>query len=197
MAIEHSHGKARPTLPRASDLQAVPVTDAARERYGSRDNHGRFATGNVVGRGRGWKMVFARLLGRAIDDPVAQQVADDAWRSYCAAIRELPSDGAIVRGLAALKGRHEALAAYWSAQAAGLGLATDPGIRAQDQATKHGQRVERLTVTLLDIATRLAKSGDTRGGLPPGMVWVDEPEPQKLAPEPTPGAPASTEPEVT
>jgi len=160
MTIESSHGKPRPTLPRSSDLQPVTVVDADRERCGKRDAHGRFSSGNVVGRGRGWKLAIARVLGRQVDDPIAQQVADDAWRTYCAALRELPSDGAIVRGLAALMSRHEALAAFWHAHAAIVGLTTEDGIAGQDQATKHGQRAERLTVTMLDVARALAKKPD-------------------------------------
>ena len=187
MTIEQSHGKARPTLPRSSDL--TPVPDAAEERRHQRDAGGRFKTGNVVGRGRGWKRAIAKMLGRQIDDPLAQAVADDAWRTFSAMMRELPSDGAMVRTLVAAKARHDALAAFWGAKAASLGLATPEGVRAQEQSTKHDQRAERLTVTALDVATRLAKDARTRTPeLPPWIVASTS------VPEPTPDTVAMSEP---
>lgn len=154
MTIEQSHGKARPTLPRSSDL--APVPDAALVRVGERDEAGRFIGGNTTGRGRGWKMTIAGSLGRDATDDEARAVAQDAWRLFAAAVREMPSDGPTVRGLLVMRVRHEALAAFWSNRAAAVGLTTDAGIAAQDQATKHGQRAERLAVTALDVATKLA-----------------------------------------
>ena len=171
MTIERSHGKARPTLPRPSDLadqDPVTAADAVRERSAQRDASGRFASGNVVGRGRGWKRAIAKMLGRDVDDPAAQAVADDAWRTYCATLRELPHDGAIVRGLAALHARHTAVGAFWAAHAAAVGLSTSEGKAADDQATKHGQRQERLAVTLLDASRAMAAAR------PPGLSLVDQ-----------------------
>ena len=69
----------------------------------------------------------------------------------------MPSDGSTVRGLLALRARHEALAGFWHAKAGELGLTSDAGIAAADQALKHGTRAERLAVTALDVATKLAK----------------------------------------
>jgi hypothetical protein len=172
MALEQSHGKARPTLPRSGELAAVP--DADGERCGQRDEHGRFATGNIVGRGRGWKRAIAKMLGRTVEDPIAQAVADDAWRLFTATVRELPSDGPTVRGLAASRARHAALEAFWSTQAVGLGLTTVEGIAADERATKHGQRAERLAVTMLDVSTRMAKTRPTKAGDTPWLVPDDE-----------------------
>lgn len=177
MTIEVSHGKARPTLPRSGDLAAV--VDADPERAGSRDGLGRFSSGNVVGRGRGWKRAIASMLGRAAADPIAQRVADDAWRVYAQSLRELPSDGAIVRGLAASRARHVALEGFWSARAVSLGLSGDDGLAAQEVATRHGQRAERLAVTLLDVASRLAKTRDAQEGLTnPWIAAGDEAAPE-------------------
>jgi hypothetical protein len=61
-----------------------------------------------------------------------------------------------------MKSRHEALAAFWHAQAASVGLTTDAGVRAQQLATMHGQRAERLTVTMLDTARVLAEQDRRR-----------------------------------
>ena len=181
MAIERSHGAARPTLPRSSDLQPVTVSDADRERVGERDERGRFRHGNESGRGRGWKRAIASMLGRDVSDPVAQRVASDAWRIFSATVRELPSDGASVRALAASRARHVALEAFWGAEAVTRGLTTAEGIAAQALADKHGQRAERLAVTTLDVATKLARPGGPIGSLPPWMHYVDEPETPKAA----------------
>lgn len=169
MTIERSHGKARPTLPRSSDLAEVAADG---DRPVNRDGAGRFAPGNVVGRGKGWKRACAKMLGRHDTDPVAQAVSDDAWKLFSAAIREMPSDGATVRSLVAIKARHEALMAFWCTEAARVGLATPEGIAAQDQATKHGMRAERLAVSAIDIATRLARS-KAKGG-DASSIWMVE-----------------------
>jgi hypothetical protein len=57
--------------------------------------------------------------------------------------------------------RDSALAAFWGTEATKAGLTSERGIQAQERAMKHGQRVERLTVTMLDVATRLAAKRPT------------------------------------
>lgn len=183
MTIERSHQKARPTLPRSSDLRPVQ-TDRAPD--GSRSAGGRFAAGNTIARGRGWKRALVKMLGRNVDDPIASAVAADAWRLYCATVRELPNDGPTVRGLVALQARHQALAAFWAAQTVAEGLATPEGIAAADQATKHGQRAERLVVTALDIATRLA-AADRAKPADAHRALVDALTPATPQPAPQPG----------
>jgi hypothetical protein len=92
---ERSQGAVRPSLPhlpRAGQLSPTGA-DTARERDGDRDGHGRFSHGNRSAGGRGWKMAIAKMIGREVADPVAQAVANDAWRLYLATVRELPSDG--------------------------------------------------------------------------------------------------------
>lgn len=156
MTIEQSHGKARPTLPRSSDLATVTGTDDERSRQ--RDSSGRFAVGNNAGIGRGAKAAVRRMLGRGAEltNPEALAVARDADRLFLDTLRELPSTGSTVRHLAALHARHAALAAFWSARASEAGLGTDEGTKAEEQATKHGQRQERVAVTMIDVATKLA-----------------------------------------
>jgi hypothetical protein len=154
MAIERSRGKARPTLPRSRSLRPVGAVQLRTE---CRTADGRFGAGNGGGRGRGWKAAIAKMLGRDVVDlaDVAATVAEDAWKLFAASIREMPSDGTNVRALVARKARHEALEGYWSAQALAK-LGTPEGSDAEDRATQHGQRAERLSVTALDIATKLA-----------------------------------------
>jgi hypothetical protein len=153
-------GKARTELVRSRDLKAVP---AVAERPDSRDVHGRFAAGNAGGKGRGWKRAIAKMLGRTDAElaGVATALAADAWRIFTVSMREMPQDGPNVRALVARKARHEALEGYWTARAL-EGLGTPEGDQAEARATQHGVRAERLTVTALDVATRLATRRPTR-----------------------------------
>ncbi|NOU30978.1 MAG: hypothetical protein HOO96_24025 [Polyangiaceae bacterium] len=83
-------------------------------------------------------------------------MADDAWRIFCATVREMPSDGPSVRNLLMQQAKQSALSAFWEGEAARRGLTTEGGVEAQELAMKHGQRAERLIVTALDISTKLA-----------------------------------------
>jgi hypothetical protein len=174
MTIEHSHGKARPTLPRASDLKHKrwpgPGTDP--ERAQQRDARGRFVAGNTEASGRGAIAPIKRTLGHHVDmtDADARTVARDAHRLYCATLRELPSSGAMVKQLAALWARHTALSAFWSTKASLAGLGSEDGVAAAAEATKHGQRAERLSVTLLDVAKDMA-AGDGQSSSDPLAKW--------------------------
>lgn len=163
MTIERSHGKARPTLPRSSDLSPVPATDDRRS--GLRDGKGRWVTGNGAAIGRGEKLPIRRALGAVAHatDAEVRAVAADAARLFAATIAEMPSDGSAVRQLVALQCRAFACAAFWTAKAEAEGLSSEEGIAASDQAVKHGQRAERLSVTALDVATKLAAGKKGKG----------------------------------
>ena len=78
MTIERSHGKARPTLPRASDLPAVEAERNPRE---GRTEGGHFAPGNRLGEGARWKASVKKLLGRAADDAITVAIGRDAARA--------------------------------------------------------------------------------------------------------------------
>jgi hypothetical protein len=157
MPIEQSHGRARPTLPRASDLQPI---ETEREPTAGRGPGGRFAPGNRVAVRQGEKAAVRKLLGRGAAEGDVAIVARDAVRLFHGALRDLPSDGSVVRSLAALYGRHAAVSAYLNAKADEAGLQTEAGAALLESAMRHGQRVERLAVTMLDVATRLAKTRD-------------------------------------
>lgn len=160
MTIERSHGKARPTLPRASDLPAaIPGPTGPRQR----DGRGRFAAGNREGIGRGAKGAVRRLLGRArgLSDAAVECIARDAAALYTSALAELPSDGAVVRQLAASWARHTSLGGYFATLAAQLGPSTREGLAAEQEATRHGQRAERLAISMIDVAARLRAPTDT------------------------------------
>jgi hypothetical protein len=152
VSIEQSNGKARPTLPRSSDLKPVETVPDPSE---GRAPGGRFAPGNRISEGQRWKASIRKLLGKGASSEQAANLAREAFRLYLAVLRGLPSDGPTVRMLAALQARHAVLAAFFTDRAAELGLETDAGAVALEQATKHGQRAERLAVTTLDVATKL------------------------------------------
>lgn len=185
MTIEQSHGKARPTLPRASDLAPV---ETAREPSEGRAEHGRFAAGNRTAVGARWKNACRKLLGSfAEGNPeAAAAVARDSWRLFSATMRELPSDGAQVRQLAALGARHAALSAFFTARSADVGLDSDDGIRFGSIASQHGQRAERLAVTVLDIATKLAAKAGPTATLEADIVARQRAFQRKLAAKATP-----------
>ena len=188
MTIERSQGKARPSLPRSRDLH--PVRESAREPNRNRDAAGRFAVGNAASIGRGAKAAVRRLLGRDVEitDAAALAVARDAERLFAATVRELPNDGSTVRQLAALYARHVSLAAWWAARASVAGLGTDEGIAAQAHASTHGVRGERLAVTMLDVATKLAatkaKSGSSITALQQRFIRPAQGAPSRVLPGP-------------
>ena len=153
MTIERSRGKARPTLPRASDLQPVGTAPDPSE---GRNTTGRFAKGNQLSRGSGTKHVVTKALSVAgLQADVALVVAD-CRKLFSGALRELPSSGSIVRSNAYGYAREASLAGYYDTKANEAGLDTERGMMLADRATHHRQRAERLGVTTVDLATRLA-----------------------------------------
>jgi hypothetical protein len=158
--IERSHGKARPMLPRSSDLREVETVPSPTE---GRSEGGRFGAGNSIASGSRWKGSIRKLLGKGATREEAESVARQAFRLYLALLREQPSDGPTVRVLAALEARHAALAAHFTDRAGELGFETDAGAAALETALKHGQRAERLAVTTLDVSTRLAAAQRSKG----------------------------------
>lgn len=158
MSIERSHGKARPTLPRRRDLEAA---DADRDPCRGRDEHGRFASGNEAGTGRGWKAIVAKHLGRELQGE-AGPLAREALQLFRAELAQMPHDGPQVRQLVAARARSAVLAARYAMRAAELGLDTDVGQKAIELSMRLDARAERLAVTALDIASKLAKAEGKR-----------------------------------
>lgn len=97
------------------------------------------------------------MLGSTPDDPIAAEVSAAARIAYRAKLAELPNQGPIVATMVACAARHDALCAFWSEEAARRGLSSAEGIAAQAEATKHDVRSERLMVTAIDLATKLAR----------------------------------------
>ena len=152
MTIEKSHGKARPTLPRSSDLTDI---NAVGEPSTARGPGGLFAPGNSLGAGAGWKHAIAAALG-AERDGDAGKLGKDAYRLYRAFMRDLPCDCASVRQLVSQRARAAVLSAYYANKAGELGLSSEFGMQANAEALKWDARAERLAVTSLDISIKLA-----------------------------------------
>lgn len=151
MPIERSHGKARPGLPRASDL---PTIEAAPNPRQGRTEGGHFAAGNRVGLEARVKHSMRKALGSKADAGEAGLVARDAQRIFGAYMRCMAVDSAPVRAMCALAARHAALAAFYGAAAVTAGLTTDKGLALQTAADRQSQRAERVLVTAHDLAAR-------------------------------------------
>lgn len=155
MTIERSHGKARPTLPRASDLR--PHQSEANPRDG-RTPGGHFAAGNRHSVEARVKHSIKKALGSRKSDGEAGIVSRDAVRIFGAFMRSLPSDAMPVRAMAALAARHHALSSYYAAKAVEAGLTTPEGMKLQEASDRQSQRAERVLVTAEDLAATHAKA---------------------------------------
>ena len=149
MTVERSHGKARPTLTRASDLQAAETADKPTE---PRAAHGHFAVGNRSAVGARFTNTIRKSLGAAESKGDALVVARDARRVFAHVLASLPSDAPPVRALLAVYARHQALHAYYSLAAEAAGLDTDRGLALLVVADRQSQRAERVLVTVHDLA---------------------------------------------
>lgn len=174
MSIERSHGKARPTLPRASALQPL---GSAPDRSDGRTPDGRFAPGNRASVGSGFRRTTKKLLGpTGADSSQERIVRRDAWRVFVATMRTMPSDAAPVRTLIGLHARHVALAALYAQLASEATLGSAASLKLQEAADRQSQLATRVLVTALDAA-RVCAQRDAAGKpsalerlLSPGVV---------------------------
>jgi len=153
VSIEHSHGAARPTLPRSGDLATVPAAEHSRTE--GRDAHGRFTSANPWSGASKWRALVSEGLGRDLEGK-AGELGRRAHRLYRAFLADLPIDCATVRSLVAQRARAAALADSYALRGAELGIDTSDGAAALAEAHRWDQRAERLAVTSLDVATKLA-----------------------------------------
>jgi hypothetical protein len=147
------HDAARPALPRSKDLAAVP--DPERSPTEGRDGLGRFASGNPWAPGARWQALIAEGLGRDLGGE-AGKLGRRAYRLFRVYLADLPVDCASVRSLVQQRARAAVLADVYAARGAKLGFETAEGTAALGEAHKWCQRAERLAVTSLDVATKLA-----------------------------------------
>ncbi len=149
MTLERSHGKARPALPRASDLRS---TESAPKPTDGRDQGGRFAAGNRASLGARFTATIRKGLGSKAATGEALIVARDARRVFGHVLASLPSDAPPVRALLSIYSRHQALHAYYTVRAEALGLDTSEGLKLLEVADRQSQRAERVLVTVHDLA---------------------------------------------
>jgi hypothetical protein len=167
VAIEVSHGKARPTLVRASDL-TPPHADG--KPPSGRGPGGHFAAGNRIGIGARWKATLRKALGNGAASGEVGIVAADANRVMLHVLRALPSDAAPVRVMVAVHARHVALNAYYTAKAEAAGLDTPEGLALLTVADRQSQRAERTLVTALDVARVSAEAARRAQPSGPGAL---------------------------
>jgi hypothetical protein len=150
MTIETSHGKARPSLVRASDLTSPSKTDAKPSEGRAPD--GRFSAGNRAAHAARFTHTIRKALGTKAATGEALVVARDARRVFGHVLAALPSDAPPVRALLAVYARHQALHAYYTTKAEALGLDTEAGLALLVVADRQSQRAERVLVTCHDLA---------------------------------------------
>src|ERR1043166_9411098 len=111
--MEQSHGAARPTLPRSSDL--APVR-AVRDPAEGRGPGGRFAAGNRLAAGRGWKSTLRQLVRQGAGEatPELALLTRQAEGIYHSTLRELPHDGPMVRALVVQLARETGRAGHFT-----------------------------------------------------------------------------------
>lgn len=160
MAIVNEHGKARPQPPRSKNL---PATLTAGEPNRGRLPNGRFAPGNGVATERGIKALLKRQLGKHADDAEVQGLYRETRIQFLAELGRMPSNAPQVQRDLCARARWSALSARYASAAAAVGLDTEEGQKLLELALKLDARAERLGVTALDIAERLAKAAPKQG----------------------------------
>jgi hypothetical protein len=164
--MERTKGKLRPSLPRSSDLAVVR---AVGEPLGNRDARGRFASGNEIGRGRGWRNLIRKSLGTEASTPLVERLVRETLVLHAGFMRELPFQGLQVNAPTAARAKWVAISAHVVNRALELGIETDKGRELLELALRLDQRAERLAVTALDMATRLAAAKPARRQGP--SIW--------------------------
>jgi hypothetical protein len=149
MTFERSHGKARPSLARGSDLKPA---DSVEKPTDARTPDGRFAAGNRTARAARFTHTIRKALGSKAANGEALIVARDARRVFGHVLASLPSDAPPVRALLSIYARHTALHAYYTVKAEELGLDKPEGLKLLEVADRQSQRAERVLVTVHDLA---------------------------------------------
>ena len=169
---ELSHGKARATRARSSDLLVAGPVDVRRRNH---DDLGHWAPANEGGRGKGWRTLIRKSLGPGATTEDVVRLARESWTLYLALSRELPFTGAQVSSLTAARARWTVLSSYYTARAAEVGLGSVEGKELLDLALKLDVRAERLAISAADISVRMAraKPPEPKGHVP---IWLARPK---------------------
>jgi hypothetical protein len=141
------------------------------ERTGERDRNqdakGRFVAGNDAPKGRAVKRLIRRYLGEgAASSEQVAALTSDTLTLFKAFKRTLGCSAPQVQDTVARRARWGVLSAWYALHAAELGLGTEEGMAALEMALKLDARAERLDVTALDLAKRLAEPDDAHAKNP-------------------------------
>lgn len=169
MAIETSHGAARPTLPRSRDLPAPQ--ERVRPSI-PRGPDGRFAPGARPADHRPPRSLERRMyaeLGAQLRG-AAGELARDAWATYRVLLAELPCISPGVQDLALQRAVAATLARRYTRRALEAGLGTPEASEALSEAARWSQRDERLAVTTWDLSSRAAKAAAEHPAADPHAV---------------------------
>jgi hypothetical protein len=172
---ERSHGKMRPSLPRASDLPTVvePVAIPSVPR----DSGGRFAPGASADRAENRiRELIADGLGRGLQGE-GGELGRRAVRLYRAFLRDLPCVCTSVRSIVAQRARAATLADAYARLGMEHGIADPVGLGALQEAAKWDARAERLAVSALAESVRFAKVARER----PQVTELDREYERELA----------------
>jgi len=122
------------------------------------------------------KALIRRQLGTDAPTPLVEQAHREARTHYSAFMRDLPHGGDSVAQLVVVRATYAALLPQLMAKALAAGVESKAGRELLELAMRLDQRCERLAVTTLDIATRLAEVERRKPGASfPWLVANDEP----------------------
>jgi hypothetical protein len=169
--IELSHGKARLTQPRLSDIQTV---ETGSDRLRDHDEKGRFTHRNRAAVGKGARRALAaplraartRIIQSAGATPdVADELLADALAVAAAARIELGVKSVFVEGPIIAYAVESILAGYYTKEAASAGFLTPLGMKLQERAMQCETQATRAMTAALAAAkamgTRRARPGNS------------------------------------
>jgi len=161
VTLEKSHGKARPTLPRASDLPEIDPTELEEKLSIPRGVHGHVLPGAKLAVGARFAHTVKKSMGGQTTK-VNRIITRDAKQTFANILPVMASDVAPVRSLLAVASRHCALNAYFTARAEEAGLDSTLGLQYLEIADRQSQRYERVLVTCHDLARIHAQVRDNK-----------------------------------
>jgi hypothetical protein len=165
--VEASHGKARVTTPRPSDLGTVPTGE---DRSRNHTAAGTFAPRNQAAVGRSAKAALRapyRQAERRVSAALAAQLGPNesdrvlasALAVFHAVRRELGSGSALVQGPTITYAVETVLAGYFLSVAADAGFATELGLSMHERAMLCETQAGRALAVALAAAKAISASG--------------------------------------
>lgn len=160
MALVFEKTKLRPQPPR---LKNVRRRLRVGQRSRNQDAKGRWVKGNNAPKGKRLKAIIRRQLGHDATGELVERLYAETRDMHRALVRALGAGAEgvpQVQDTLARRARWGVLGAWYALRAVELGLGTEAGDAALEMAIKLDARAERLDVTALDLADRLATDDD-------------------------------------